>query len=185
LYFVGTFYAGGERVSGENEGPHVPVLEEVEVEPPRQTSLSKKQGSLSSGCTPRISREDVKRRMMRKKCDSPEAEEYPLTEENEEGGAEDKGKSMTDFDLSNAEVGTIESVISPPPPPKPSPLPLPLPHPNLGGDGEFKFDLGQFGMGEGMSFGEVDVDMRSALDRLMDDVAAGSAGKPSSEGKGV
>ncbi|KIM75804.1 hypothetical protein PILCRDRAFT_91923 [Piloderma croceum F 1598] len=166
--------------SGENDSAPAP---EAEVELPRQTSLSRKQGSLSSGRTPRISREDVKRRLMRKRSDSPE---YPLTEEQEEagGGGEDEGKSMTDFDLSNAEVGTIETVVekrniamSIMTPPKPSPLPLP--HPNIDGDG-LKFDMGQFGMGEGMSFGEVDVDMRSALDRLMDDVAAGSAGKPSS-----
>jgi hypothetical protein len=136
-------------------------------------------GSIS-GRTPRISREDVQRRLMRgRSIDSPVSEEQSVTEiEKEQDGDDGKRTStMTDFDLSNAEIGTIETVVekrnvamSVTTPPKA----LPLPHPEVADD-EFKFDLGQFGMGgAGMNIGEVDVDMRSALDRLMDDVAGGS-----------
>lgn len=88
--------------SGENEGASAAV----ETEAPRQTSLSRKGGSLSSrgsvnGRTPRISREDAKRRLMRKRSGSPE---YPPTEEKEEADGEGERRGMTDFDLSKVEV---------------------------------------------------------------------------------
>lgn len=45
-----------------------------------------------------------------------------------------------------------------------------------GGRHTLNFDLGHFGERMSMGFGEVDVDMRSALDRLMDDVAEAGEG---------
>ena len=144
-------------------------------------------GSIS-GRTPRISREDMQRRLMRQRSvDSPVPDDKPADHEDDVN----RMSTTTDFDLSNAEMGTIETVVekrnvamSVATPPKA----LPLLHPDIEGD-ELKFDMGQFGMGspgmdlgKGMSIGfggEVDVDMRSALDRLMDDVA-GSAGAKTS-----
>jgi hypothetical protein len=190
--------------------------------PTRSTTTQAKEGV--GGRTPRISREDVQKRLKGRGGESPirvgtspqrvrgdPAEGDREHEEEEDGGdgGEGGGKrmsTMTDFDLSNTEIGTIETVterkqlrmqagigsaVSPGGLPDLSPsqrdgdgdaspvLPDPF---QPDGDGSGMFDLGQFGLGgtgvgKGMSigYGEVDVDMRSALDRLMDDVA-GSAG---------
>jgi hypothetical protein len=145
--------------------------------------------------------------MRKRSVDSPVPEERTVmdTEENGRGRGQEReqeeedGKRMsvmTDFDLSSTEAGTIETVVE-----KrnvamsitaqPMALSLSFDHAERegGGDG-LKFDLGQFGMGgssvgkgTSIGYGEVDVDMRSALDRLMDDVA-GSAGRGSSGGPG-
>jgi hypothetical protein len=155
-------------------------------------------GSLG-GRTPRISREDVRRRLKKRSVESPVLEERTFIEVDEKP-ADDDGRrisTLTDFDLSNisnTELGTIETVVekrnvamSVTTPPKA----FSLPQPDM--EDRLKFDIGQFGVspaGKSMSieFGEVDVDMRSALDRLMDDVAGSASGSksatPARGGKG-
>lgn len=152
-------------------------------------------GSIN-GRTPRISREDVQRRLLRKRSvDSPVPEDRSDTRVNEplpevEEEEEKKRMSvMTDFDISTetAIVETVErrnvgftertrsasphSHFSTHPQPKAQLIDLPqVEHEGL------KLDMSQFGMGS------VDVDMRSALDRLMDDVAGSANSKGAAAG---
>lgn len=132
-------------------------------------------GSIN-GRTPRISREDVQRRLLRKRStESPAPEERPvepLPQVDEEEEERKRMSVMTDFDISTetAIVGTAErhnlALGSIDVQPQPKAHAIDLPHMESEG---LKFDLSQFGMGS------VDVEMKSALDRLMDDVAGGSS----------
>jgi hypothetical protein len=131
-----------------------------------------------NGRMPRINREDVQRRLMKKSLESPAPDGKVELKADEVPEEEDVKRMsvLTDFDMST-EVATIETVtekrhvglaniaISVDTQPQPRAQAIDLPQ----AVGEaLMFDMGQFGMGS------VDVDMKSALDRLMDDVA-GSA----------
>lgn len=131
-------------------------------------------GSIN-GRTPRISREDVQRRLLRKRStESPAPEERPVEPLPQVDEEEERKRMsvMTDFDISaeTAIVGTAErchlTLASIDAQLQPKAHAIDLPHMESEG---LKFDLSQF------SIGSVDVEMKSALDRLMDDVAGSSS----------
>lgn len=180
--------------SVEGEAPAEPSTADPDPLPPHFRAMSPagqeqlgRSGSLgslaSSGSmnsrTPRISREEVQRRLMRQRSvESPASETLDRLQAIQERADDGKRMSvMTDFDMST-ETATIETVVerrkiamaaSAPTPSYGSQSPK-IDLPQVGGEG-LKFDFSQFGMGPTPGIGEVDVDMKSALDRLMDDVA--------------
>lgn len=125
-------------------------------------------GGSVNGRTPRISREEVHKRLLKKRSvDSPA---FGMDNQLESIDEKEDGKRMsvvTDYDMSTETAvverrNVVEMRVD-----VPRTLDLDLPH--VEGEG-LKFDFSQFGM-SARAPGEVDVDMRSALDRLMDDVA--------------
>ena len=156
---------------------------------PQSLGRSGSLGSLASsgslnGRTPRISKEEVQRRLMRQRsAESPARDGTPEKLQSIQEDDRTRISVMTDFDISTetAVVHTAEkrSVAMPSHTPafssdlagSRSPT---IELPRVGGEG-LQFDFSQFGMSSTSSApappGEVDVDMRSALDRLMDDVA--------------
>ncbi|TCD62275.1 Bud site selection protein bud4 [Steccherinum ochraceum] len=173
-----------------------------------QTSLHSPNGSLS-GHSPRISREDVHRRLLKKRSiDSPLRESLEPTHRRSstDPGEEPRGSTSralpTPLSRKNP---TYDGVLSM----DPEPQAIDPPRPTLGprsrsidgdmlqsiADKTFEglnvdfstgFDVGMdIGGGLGMSLGETPLgDMRSALDRLMEDVA-GEAGAGPSELSGM
>lgn len=153
--------------------PRVPSPTQVSSPLRREGDLGGSLGSIN-GRMPRISREDVQRRLRRQRSTESPASE---AEADEVGDEKDEAKKrmsvLTDFDMST-ETATIETVTekrnvglsnittSVDPPPQPMAQTIDLPQ-TVGES--LMLDMGQFGMGA------VDVDMKSALDRLMDDVA--------------
>ena len=131
-------------------------------------------GSIN-GRTPRISREDVQRRLLRKRSTESPTPEERAVEPLPQGDEEEERKRMsvmTDFDIStetaivetaerrHLTLGNIDAQ------PQPKAHAIDLPHME---SESLKIDLSQFGIGS------VDVEMKSALDRLMDDVAGSSS----------
>lgn len=173
------------------------------------TSLRSTSGS-PNGRSPRISREDVQRRLAKKRSvDSPLRE---VVDSNYFSSQADKGEDTEDEDMGRPlspkprmapalarQNPTYDGVMSIDPEPQPIDPPRPsIPTRSLSTDGipsepslstqgftglTLDFQSDENGR---MSFGEVPIgDMRSALDRLMEDVAGGASVSTGPDGKSV
>lgn len=177
-------HTAAAQSSPRASSPASPTLQLQSSSPLRRDgefSSSVERSESANGRMPRINREEVQRRLMKKRSlESPAREAQAELKVDEAPGTEEAGNRMsilTDFDLST-EIATVETVIekrhvgqtnvapsvTTQPQSRIQPQSIDLPCTAMGES--LTFDMEQFGMGS-----TVDVDMKSALDRLMDDVA--------------
>ena len=179
----------------------VPLLETAMALPDRLESPSLHASSVTVGGSQesnagrlRISREEVQRRLMGKRGEDPEGSEGDTQKERERQMRKDEhaekdrtAESMSDASAEGATIETVEKRVG-----MKQERPVTV-HRSLAPPGpSLNFDFGsRFGRGLDLNMGgdlasetgarievsqlDVDVDMRSALDRLMDDVAGNSS----------